>query len=371
MIGKILKPLLKNPLVRSLRSLWKKLTAGWKVLLEKPVPEEELINSREAASIPSFGFFFLLICATILATMGLVSNSTAVIIGAMIVAPLMNPILSMAFAIVIADWKLYKRSIVTVASGVICTILISFLIAKAVPVDVVGSEIVARTTPNLLDLVIAIAAGAAGAFSLTRQSIASSIAGVAIAVALVPPLCVTGIGLGIGAELEAQIGTAVVSNLQVSTGSFLLFIVNLAGITFTACLIFLSQSYGSLTKAFQTIFIWLLIIALLCGPLTGSMENFIVKNLIIEEIRQVRKENPEISSKTQVRNVTVKIEGKTAYISVLSSAPKNVNLDEYYEISKKRIFESLKEMGMKSVKLNLRVYPVEIKEYEEFIDDLN
>jgi uncharacterized membrane protein len=110
-----LKPIFNNSFFRQLLALWKAVTSSWRVYLEKPVPLEELKQSREAASIPSFGFFFLLISATVIATFGLMSNSTAVIIGAMIVAPLMNPILSMAFGIVTGNWSLYKRSLVTVA----------------------------------------------------------------------------------------------------------------------------------------------------------------------------------------------------------------------------------------------------------------
>ena len=87
---------------------------------------------------------------------------------------------------------------------------------------------------------IAIAAGAAGSFSLTRKSIATSIAGVAIAVALVPPLCVVGIGLGIGEVLITEIGQAIFTDISVAEGAFLLFLANLAGITFTACVVFLS-----------------------------------------------------------------------------------------------------------------------------------
>jgi len=251
-----------NNQFRQLGELWKTATDSWRIYLEKPVPIEEVAYSREAASIPSFGFFFLLISATVIATLGLLANSPAVIIGAMIVAPLMNPILSMAFAIVTGDWQLHKYSSITVLLGSLCAILVSYLLAILLPIDTVASEIVARTSPSLIDLGIAIAAGAAGSFSLTRKSIASSIAGVAIAVALVPPLCVVGIGLGIGSELSANIGQVNITNLNVVEGAFLLFLVNLAGITFTACLVFLSQSYGNLKKAFQSIVIWLLIIAL-------------------------------------------------------------------------------------------------------------
>ncbi len=362
-ICQLIKSVLQIPLLRQLLVFLRAVTASWRIYLEKPVPPAELAESREAASIPSFGFFFLLTCASVLATFGLLADSPAVIIGAMIVAPLMNPILSMAFAIVTANWTLYKRSIVTVFLGASCTIFISFLISFVIPVDLVGSEIGARTSPNLIDLGIAIAAGAAGSFSLTRRSIASSIAGVAIAVALVPPLCVTGIGLGIGDEIAGEIGTVVVSYLSVSAGAFLLFIVNLAGITFTACLIFLSQSYGSLNQAFQSIVIWLLIVGLLCGPLTNSMKEFVVTSRIGMELRKIRKENPKITNQTQIRHIGVQLEGTTAYVTILSAAPEGVLTDEYLESSEKRIFESVSKMGVKSMNLVIRIIPVQIKEY--------
>ena len=99
---------------RKLGQIRKTLTANWRIYLEEPVLLEDLAHSREAASIPSFGFFFLLISAAVIATLGLLANSSAVIIGAMIVAPLMNPILSMSFAIVTLNWRVYKRSLVTV-----------------------------------------------------------------------------------------------------------------------------------------------------------------------------------------------------------------------------------------------------------------
>lgn len=143
---KFLQRLSQIPLFHKLFVFWKALTASWRIYLEKPVPEAEIAHTREAASIPSFGFFLLLICATILATLGLLANSTAVIIGAMIVAPLMNPILSMAFAIVTANWKLYKRSMVTVFLGVVAAILVSYWISFLLPISVVGSEVVARTS---------------------------------------------------------------------------------------------------------------------------------------------------------------------------------------------------------------------------------
>ena len=360
-----LKLIFNNSFFRQLLIFWKAISSSWRVYLEQPLTLEEVRLSREAASIPSFGFFFLLICATVIASFGLIADSTAVIIGAMIVAPLMNPILSMAFGIVTRDWTLYKRSMITVALGASCTILIALVIGLLIPVDVVGQEIMARTQPNLIDLGIAIAAGAAGSFSLTRQSVANSIAGVAIAVALVPPLCVTGLGLGIGKKIVVEhIGSLVISSWDVSVGSFLLFIVNLAGITFTACLVFISQSYGSFSKAFQTLLIWLLIIALLCGPLTGAMREFIVASRVQLEIRKLREEHPEISLQTQINHIDVQLEATTAYIMILTNAPEGVITDEYLQSGEKRVFDALTKMGVKSIDLVIRIIPVRVEEYK-------
>ncbi|MGK7940524.1 MAG: DUF389 domain-containing protein [Crocosphaera sp.] len=363
----LLKLLLKNTLVRQVWSFCKAITASWRIYLEKPVSEANITYDREAASIPSFGFFLLLICATILATLGLLANSTPVIIGAMIVAPLMNPILSMAFAIVTANWKLYKRSIITVFLGVFSAILVSFFISFLLPISVVGSEVVARISPNLIDLGIAVAAGAAGSFSLTRQSIASSIAGVAIAVALVPPLCVVGIGLGIGSELAADLGKVSITNFNVSSGAFLLFLANLAGITFTACLVFLSQSYGSLKKSFQTITIWLLIMGILCGPLSNSLQEFFVSNRLNSEINKIRVEYPESWQETQIHHLSVDLKGSTAYVTILISAPEGSLHDEHLNQTKQRLFKIVSGMRVNAMDLNIRIIPVKTREYQGII----
>ncbi|MEM1369931.1 MAG: DUF389 domain-containing protein [Cyanobacteria bacterium P01_H01_bin.15] len=355
---RVLQSLLKSSVSRRIQSFWKTLTANWSVYLETPVPVEELTDKREAASIPSFGFFFLLICATVLATLGLLSNSNAVIIGAMIVAPLMNPILSMSFAIVTANWVLYKRSLMTVALGALSAILVSFGLAVILPVNLVDSEVIARSSPSLMDFGVAIAAGAAGAFSLTRHSIASSITGVAIAVALVPPLCVVGIGLGLGENLIGNIDSIALGSLTVSGGAFLLFLSNLAGITFTACLVFLSQSYGSLSKAFKTLLVWLLILISLGGPLSNPMQEFVIKSRVVLKIREFYKDAPKDIQDSQVRHVGVKLEGKNAYISVTVIALENSITEEFLKNKEEQIFQVTSRFGVRSMDLDITVVPV-------------
>ena len=346
---------------------WEVFTASWLIYLEEPLPEAELTYSRQAASIPSFGFFFLLICATILSTLGLLADSSAVIIGAMIIAPLMNPILSMAFAIVTADWKLYKRSLVTLFLGAFSAILVSSLISFVLPLSVIGEEVIRRTRPNLIDLGIAIAAGAAGSFSLTRKSIVSSIAGVAIAVALIPPLCVVGIGLGIGDQLAAGVGRVSITNITVADGAFLLFLANLAGITFTACLVFLSQSYGNFRKAFQTLVIWLLIMALLSGPLSNSLKEFIVANRLSLEIHRIRIDKPEIWQQVQVQYLDVQLKSTTIYLTILLNAPEELLKEENVEFCEKRLFNIALTMGVSAMDSDIRIIPVKIRKYKSML----
>ena len=106
----------------------------------------------------------------------------------MIVAPLTDPILSLAFGLAVSDGKLIRRSAVTVTFGVAAVIGTASLLSLMLGISNVQSEIIGRTSPNLIDLGIAVAAAVAGSFSMTRERLSNSIAGVAIAVALVPPL---------------------------------------------------------------------------------------------------------------------------------------------------------------------------------------
>ena len=102
-----------------LGQLLESLSGHWAVHLESRVPRTELYEARIASSKPSLGFFILLISSAVIASLGLISNSTAVVIGAMIVAPLMDPILSLAFGLAVSDGKLIRRSAVTIAFGVL------------------------------------------------------------------------------------------------------------------------------------------------------------------------------------------------------------------------------------------------------------
>jgi uncharacterized hydrophobic protein (TIGR00271 family) len=171
----------------------------------------------------SVNYLVLVVASCLIATLGLLENSVAVIIGAMIIAPLIGPIQSFAYAGIDGDTVLLRKSLIAAAVGAFLAIGISWFVATIVAFPSYGSEVTARTRPTVLDLAIAIAAGGVAGYARVRPSVANAIAGTAIAVALMPPLCVVGLLLGSRSWQEA-------------VGAALLFGTNFLGIAL-ACMI--------------------------------------------------------------------------------------------------------------------------------------
>jgi uncharacterized hydrophobic protein (TIGR00271 family) len=160
---------------RKFQSILRRLTGEWQPLFEPRIAPEQLATEMKAASIPTISFFFLLALSTAIATFGLIANSAPAIIGAMIIAPLMTPIMGLSYGVVQLSWSRIMRSAITVFLGVVVVMAISYVSARFIEIKVAGTEMLSRAFPTLLDLGVAIAAGAAGAFSLSRESIRSSI----------------------------------------------------------------------------------------------------------------------------------------------------------------------------------------------------
>lgn len=158
-----------------------------------------------------------------IAALGLLQSSTAVVIGAMLISPLMGPIASMGFGFASLDGHQIRDSVKVVLIGAVIGILTGVLLTWLSPIRNATPEIIARTEPTLLDLAIAILSGMAGAYATVQQKGATAI-GVAIATALMPPLATIGYGLGVG-------------NLAFAGGALLLFLTNLAAIAFSFALI--------------------------------------------------------------------------------------------------------------------------------------
>lgn len=169
---------------------------------------DKLYFDREPGGDGYVRFWALLLFAVIIATGGVLTDSTAVVIGAMIVAPLMTPIMASALSVVTGDVGHLRRSLLLVAGGVLLAIGTAFLIGLINPLVVTeasNSQVAARTSPRTMDLIVALASGAAGAFAVSRAKVSDALPGVAIAISLVPPLCVVGVMLANG-DLSAALG---------------------------------------------------------------------------------------------------------------------------------------------------------------------
>lgn len=185
-------------------------------------------------------YWILLSLAGVIATAGVAADAPATVVGAMIVAPLMTPILGTSFALVIAGERHYlARSLLAVFGGALLVISIAFLFGMLNPVGQISednSQVLARVHPRLLDLIAALATGMVGAFALVRSDVSNTLPGVAIAISLVPPLAVVGLTLQQGSIDEAL-------------GALLLFGTNVAAITFTSTMVLLLYKVRETAKS--------------------------------------------------------------------------------------------------------------------------
>jgi uncharacterized hydrophobic protein (TIGR00271 family) len=205
-------------------------------------------------------FLLLSMGSCIIASLGLIANSAAVIIGAMLIAPLMLPIRGVAFGILEAEKPLIREGFKALGVGTLASIALAMFIGLSFGFAQYGSEITSRSSPTLLDLGIAITAGVLCGFAKVDTKLSNSLAGTAISVALMPPICVVGLWLAKGQYAEAQ-------------GALLLYVTNLLGITLSCMVAFWLAGYSPLHRASRPIQLTLVLTGVLMVPLgIGTFE---------------------------------------------------------------------------------------------------
>jgi len=254
--------------------------------LYRKMPPEARERARQRIVEPArpTAAFYLLVClSAIIATFGLLANSTAVVIGAMLVAPLMSPIFGIALGLSTGDHKLLKTAILAETAGIFLAVLLPSLIGLIPLRPDFGAEIIARTQPTIYDVLIALASGLAGAYALVDEKISPALPGVAIATALVPPLAVCGLNIAAG-------------SWSLAGGAFLLFTVNFIAIEFAAAFVFMwfglaaipQASNGSIAGAiFQRLGISFLILLLAAAFMTQTLIRIVGENRLEKQIRTV------------------------------------------------------------------------------------
>jgi uncharacterized hydrophobic protein (TIGR00271 family) len=223
-------------------------------------------NARASSS-----YQVLMALSVLLALAGLYANSSPVIIGAMILAPLMSPIVSLAMGLARSDSSLIRTALKTLIVGVAWGLACGIVMAWLMPLDIPTHEMKMRMSPTLLDLLVAVISGVACAYANSREEIAKSLAGVAIAVALVPPLSVVGIGVGW-------------ADWHMAAGASLLLVTNLVGIALAASVTFLILGFSPFKRARAGLGVSVLILAIISVPLSFSFSHLVERERILDRI---------------------------------------------------------------------------------------
>jgi uncharacterized hydrophobic protein (TIGR00271 family) len=306
-------------------------------------------NLREAAR-PNVHFFVLITLSSVIASLGLLINSPAVVIGAMLVAPLMSPIVAIAAGLTFGDAQMLREGLASTVQGAMAAIFIAIIIGLIVPGSEATSEIIARTEPSLIDLMIALASGMAGAYAIARKEVGEALPGVAISAALLPPLA--SVGLGVALRDGAIVG-----------GALLLFTTNLIAIVFAASVVFLLLGVrppaGKRTKRWfrQGITVTGLSLLVVSLPLAFLLWRSVEKGRIEERTRQVLEQ--EMRSWGAVEIANLEINHQLQEVEVLGT------LYSQSPITEDQLTELQRELDSElrpDVSLRLIVIPAEVLE---------
>lgn len=285
-------------------------TLPWIHHTDQEEVKETFVVLKEGARA-SETYLVLMVLSTLLATVGLFANSAPVIIGAMILAPLMAPIISLSMGVLRQNVSLVTESGKTLIIGIVLALLFGTLLTLVTPLQTINSEINARLSPTILDLGVAIISGIAAAYASARSEVAKSLAGVAIAVALVPPLAVSGMGIGWW-------------EWSVFSGAFLLFTANLVGIVLAAAATFLLMGFSPFQLAKKGIFLTSFVVLVVSIPLVFSFSAMVQEQRIVHTLEGWKIDGieiKEVSIRSSGSNVTPneKLSGKSG--SALNDKP--------------------------------------------------
>lgn len=292
-------------------------------------------------------YIILLTTSTIICSLGLLTNSTAIVIGGMIISPLMWPLMKVSLGITAGNKKEVSDAIFTFFISIIVVIASSFLITLISPIKSVNSEILIRSQPTILDVFIALSAGAVAGLGLIEKKISSMLAGVAIATSLMPPLCVAGMGFAL-------------SSVSISFGSFLLFLANVLSIIFVTILIFhfsgIKRASDPTLRKRGILFVAIMLCITIL-PLFYFLKRYSFRSQSYLEAKSVLEESFEtLSEDIYIENLSTEIatlnDEPTVIVNAEVLIPETIFVD--FE-QRKSIIQKLEQSFQRNVKLNLRI----------------
>ena len=258
----------------SLRQLARRTLRWYRIQVVGQVDHAEVVVAVKPEAYLSRRYLFMVTVACAIATLGLLQSSPAVIIGAMLISPLMGPIMGLGFSLCIIDLFAMRRSLIALAVGMALALAISALITWLSPLHEATPEILARTRPNLFDLLVAIFSGLAGAYTTIKRK-GEALVGVAIATALMPPLAVVGYGLALG-------------DFSIAGGAAFLFMTNLLAIALCTTLVARWYGFGARNSPTQTLLQSVLVIvtfAVISVPLAFALRQIALESWLAQQVR--------------------------------------------------------------------------------------
>ncbi|MFP3903566.1 MAG: TIGR00341 family protein [Armatimonadota bacterium] len=301
----------------------------------------ELHEDIEEMSQPTWGYYGMVGLSGIIAAYGLLAGNTAVVIGAMLVAPLMSPIFGIALGLAIGDRKLLVRAVLSEVLGIVVVIGLSFLIGLAPLRPEFGTIILMRTQPTLYDMIVGLAAGLAGAYAIVSERISVALAGVAIAVAVVPPLAVAGLCLAAG-------------RLELAGGAMLLFTANFLAIEVAAA--FLLTAYGLVSLEtdlaltfgdfFRRFSVSLLALAAIAYFMTNTLTGIIHENQLSDRIETVLSREIRETSGARLDTLDWHEDDGTLEILAAAMTPKELGPSEVRAIEKALEAQLLRKVNL-------------------------
>lgn len=240
------------------------------------VPLLKLRESLLRDSKLTQNYLVLTISSCLIATFGLLIDSAAVIIGAMIIAPLMLPLRGLPFATLEGDFKLLRVSFISITVGTLLSFFCSWFVGTIISIPEFGSEILSRTQPTLIDLLIAIVAGGISGYAKMRPEVGDAIPGTAISVALMPPICVVGLAFS-----QAE--------WDIAFGATLLYVTNLIGINLACLILYVLGGYAKSSELARTLSwgVSTVLIAMLAVPLGISFFQLVDHAHVNKSVREV------------------------------------------------------------------------------------
>lgn len=267
-----------------------KLRRWWDLWVTGGVDHDAVLRQIAEDSGWSGRYAFLIVISAAISLLGLLMPSVAVLIGAMLLSPLMMPIIGLGFGIATFDFREIRRAATALLAGATIAVLLSMILVSISPVQTITSEIAGRTQPTLFDLLVALLSAIAGAYALIRGR-GGTVVGVAIAIALMPPLAVVGFGIA-------------TANWTIFAGSLLLFVTNAITIALTAALVARVYGFGSHLSRHHTgwqLTIFVVALGLLSVPLLTALRQIAFEAVAQRQVRDtVRARFPDGSRLSQL-----------------------------------------------------------------------